>query len=629
MKITAKTIDNNQLKIYVAGKINIATAETFRKEVNRLSAGFDNVVFDFGSVDYISSAGLREILICRKKFLNMRIENVQREVYSIFDMTGFTNFIRIERASNTPKSSAVIDEDVVPEKSNDIRVPFKDFLRDKATDSPDEICFLSDGENFSWRDIDRCATIIAADLSAANVKKGDHVAICGANSINWVLTFYAIQKLGAIAVLVNFNLCAKEISALINYTDATHFCYGEMPASIADVKKICGDKVQLYSIQRDRDFRTRTNEYDYVKHKVQRTVYADDPAVMIFTSGTTGKLKGVLLSSYNILNAANVNRRDQTLTPADKNCMILPFFHIFGLVAGIFANALAGSTIYLPKDIRTNTILDLVSRERCTIFHSVPTMLLALTNNKNFSSDKVSSLRCTIISGAAATVAQLEKFHRVMPNNHFLSSYGLSEMAPVSITDYNDNAENILHTVGKPVENVEIKIVDRETGSDCPVGEVGEILVRGFNLMTAYYKLDADEQPIDADGWLHTGDLGSLDANGYLHLTGRIKEMIIRGGENVYPAEIERALTEFDFVTDAKVVGVPDDFFGEVVCACIKLKAGVQFDENFLRESLALHLAKYKIPAYFMVCESFPLLGSGKVNGAALKQLATEKFSRR
>lgn len=463
-------------------------------------------------------------------------------------------------------------------------VPFKKFLRDKAIDSPDEIAFVSDGEKFSWQDIDRCATIIAADLTDMNVKQGNHVAICSANSINWILTFFAIQKLGAIAVLVNFNLCAKEIAALIDYTDVTHFCYGEMPAPIDDVKTICGDKVQFYSIQRDRDFRTRTNEYNYVKHKIQRTVYADDPAVIIFTSGTTGKLKGVLLSSYNILNAANINSRDQTLTPDDKTC---------------------------------------------TIFHSVPTMLLALINNKNFTADKVSSLRCTIVSGTAATVAQLENFRRVMPNNHFLSSYGLSEMAPVSITDYNDSVENILHTVGKPVKNVEIKIVDRETGADCGVGQVGEILVRGFNLMTAYYKLDADEQPIDADGFLHTGDLGNLDANGYLHLTDRIKELIIRGGENVYPAEIERALTEFDFVTDAKVVGVPDDFYGEAACACLKLKDGVQFDEKFLRESLTLHLAKYKIPAYFMVCESFPLLGNGKINVAALKQLATEKFSRR
>ena len=638
MNITAKKIGSNQLKIFVNGKINVTTAETFRKEVNRVSAGFGNVVFDFGGVTYVSSAGLREILICRKKFVTMRIENVQREVYLIFDMTGFTNIIRVDRIVDEPKvdrvaveakSSEFLNEVVAPEKSNDIRVPFKKFLRDKATYFSDEIAVESDGTRYTWRTVSRCATIIASDLSDMGVKQGNHVAICGANSINWILTFFAIQKLGAIAVLVNFNLCAQEISSLIDYTDVTHFCYGEMPAPIDEVKKICGDKVKFCSIQRDNDFRTRTTEYKSVQHKIYQTVYADDPAVMIFTSGTTGKLKGVLLSSYNILNAANVNYRDQTLTVDDKTCLILPFFHIFGLVAGLFANALAGSTIYLPKDIRTNTILELVSRERCTIFHSVPTMLLALINNKNFSADKISSIRFTIISGAAATVAQLEKFRRVMPNNHFLSSYGLSEMAPVSITDYDDSAENILHTVGKPVKNVNVKIVDRETGANCEVGQVGEILVQGFNLMTAYYKLDADEQPIDADGFLHTGDLGSLDANGYLHLTGRIKELIIRGGENVYPAEIERALTEYDFVTDAKVVGVPDDFFGEVVCACLKLKAGVQFDENFLRESLARRLAKYKIPAYFMVCESFPLLGNGKINVAALKQLATEKFSRR
>ena len=217
MKITADKTDANQLTIFVDGKINIATAEIFRKEVNRLSTGFGNVVFDFGGVNYISSAGLREILICRKKFVAMRIVNMQRAVYLIFDMTGFTNFIRVDRASNTPKSSEQLNEVDAPEDSNDICVPFKKFLRDKATYS--------------------------ADLSAVNVKHGNHVAICSANSINRVLTFYAIQKLGAIAVLVNFNLCAKEIAALIDYTDVTHFCYGEMPAPIDDVKTICGDKV--------------------------------------------------------------------------------------------------------------------------------------------------------------------------------------------------------------------------------------------------------------------------------------------------------------------------------------------------------------------------------------------------
>ncbi|MBQ7197855.1 MAG: acyl--CoA ligase [Selenomonadaceae bacterium] len=159
---------------------------------------------------------------------------------------------------------------------------------------------------------------------------------------------------------------------------------------------------------------------------------------MSFTSGSTGKPKGVILSAYNILNAANVNYVDQTLRPDDRTCMILPFFHIFGLVAGIFANALADSTIFIPPNIRTSTLLNLIFRERCTIFHSVPTMLIALINNKNFSADKLSTLRCTIISGAAATDSQIKMFREKMPNNHFLSSYGLSEMAPVSITNYND-----------------------------------------------------------------------------------------------------------------------------------------------------------------------------------------------
>ncbi len=202
------------------------------------------------------------------------------------------------------------------------------------------------------------------------------------------------------------------------------------------------------------NFKTRPT----VENTLRQIVRDDDPAVMIFTSGTTGKLKGVLLSSYNILNAAKVNSRDQTLRADDKSCVMLPFFHIFGLVAGIFTNALAGSTIYLPEKIRSKAILELIARERCTIFHSVPTVLLALIHNENFSADKVAALRCTIVSGARATEAQIKTFRRLMPNNHFLSSYGLSEMAPVSIIDYNDSDEKILHTVGKPVKNIYIKI---------------------------------------------------------------------------------------------------------------------------------------------------------------------------
>lgn len=419
-------------------------------------------------------------------------------------------------------------------------------------------------------------------------------------------------------MLVNFNLCAKEIFELINSTDVTHFCYGETFAAIDELQRLCGEKISFYSVQSGVNFKMRLA----VENKIRSIVRDDDPAVMIFTSGTTGKLKGVLLSSYNILNAAQINSRDQTLRADDKACVILPFFHIFGLVAGIFANAMAGSTIYLPEKIRSNTILELIARERCTIFHSVPTMLLALIHNENFSADKVAALRCTIVSGARTTEAHMKNFRRLMPNNHFLSSYGLSEMAPVSITGYDDTDEKILHTVGKPVENIRVKIDKPDSNG------VGEILVQGFNLMTGYYKLAPDAQAIDAEGWLHTGDLGSVDADGYLRLTGRIKELIIRGGENIFPAEVEAAISEHENIADVKVLGVPHDFFGEEVCACVRLKSAA-FDETEMRAALSAQLAKYKIPAHFLIYDEFPLLGSGKIDSVALKRDAVKKIKAR
>ncbi|MBR2519540.1 MAG: AMP-binding protein [Selenomonadaceae bacterium] len=603
MIITNEQINSSTQKISVSGKLNVVGAADFRRKLEKIPTG-TTLIFDFGDVNYISSAGLREILICRKKFPNLRIENVRNDVYQIFLMTGFDKFIPLTSANNSPQQNFG--------DNTDESLSFKKFLRDKVAESADEIVIVRAGEKYSWRDIDRCSDVIAADLSQKNVRRGTHVAICGANSINWLLTFFAIQKLGAIAVLVNFNLCAKEISALVNYTDVTCICYGEMSAPVDEVKNFC----DVYSI-RDEDFKAR----QAVNEKFPLIVREDDPAVMIFTSGTTGKLKGVLLSSYNILNAAQINSRDQTLRADDKACVILPFFHIFGLIAGIFANMIAGVTIYMPEKTRTNSILELISRERCTIFHSVPTMLLALINNKTFSADKVSSLRCSIISGTRATESQIKILQRHMPNNHFMSSYGLSEMAPVSITVYGDDLQKILHTVGKPVKNIRVKILNPDSSG------VGEILVQGFNLMAGYYKLSPDEQPIDANGWLHTGDLGSVDAGGYLRLTGRIKEIIIRGGENVYPAEVEAVISEADFVDDVKVIGVPDDFFGEVVCACLKLKTS-KFDENKFRDWLATRLAKFKIPAHFLIYEKFPLLGSGKVDLLALKRDAEKILSR-
>ncbi|MBE5906891.1 MAG: STAS domain-containing protein [Lachnospiraceae bacterium] len=613
--------NGKELIIALEGRLDTTTAPELREHITAIPEEITHLVMDFKDLAYISSAGLREILVCRKRFRDdaMRVINVSEAVNEIFETTGFDELIPLE----------VTCEDI----STYVNLSFKDFLKKKVENTPDAVALVDERGDFTWKDVDVYSQIIAEGLEKKGVKRGTHIAICGANSVNWVLTFFAIQKLGAMAQLLNSNMRASEIATVAGIGDITHLCYGMMPemkdeeAFIKEIKEQGCPLTKFISIRDDRqDIRERRGEYEAIQHKFGEHVEADAPCVMIFTSGSTGRPKGVLLSAYNILNAASSSYKDQTLTEQDKTCLILPLFHIFGLVAGLFANAMAGSTIYLPKNIRTDTLLELIEKEKCTIFHSVPTMLIALLNNKNFVPEKFATLRCTIISGAAATQAQIKMFKEKLPNDHFMASYGLSEMAPVSITVYGDTEEHLLNTVGKPVSNISIKIRNMENGEDCPVNVSGEVLVQGYNLMTGYYKVSLEDQAIDEDGWLRTGDLGFLDEEGYLHLSGRLKELIIRGGENIMPGEVEAAISTLEMIDNVKVIGVPSEFFGEEVCACLKLKKGYTFSEEEIKEQLAGKLAKFKIPSHYVIYEEFPMLGTGKIDGVTLKKEVFEKI---
>lgn len=609
--IIEKNFAGESVRVSIAGRIDTTTSPQLRGEIAAIPDTVKKIVFDFSDVSYISSSGIRELFICKKKFPDITIENVSPSVFEVLNLTGCDEIFSINVATDNV--------------STYMEMSFKNFLKSKTTHSADKIFIVDEHTSYTWAEIEICSTIIAEDLSKLGVTSGSRVGICSINSANWILTFFAIQKLEAIAVLINFNLHISEIVTTLKIGDVDFLCYGDLPEMtdeqkfLADIRSADSPVKNFYSIRAAIDFKTRRAEYETLLYKFANFDEADAPCTMIFTSGSTGKPKGVILSAYNILNAANVNYVDQTLCPDDRTCIILPFFHIFGLVAGIFANALADSTIFIPPNIRTNTLLNLISRERCTIFHSVPTMLIALINNKNFSADKLSTLRCTIISGAAATDSQIKMFREKMPNNHFLSSYGLSEMAPVSITNYNDTEEHLLHTVGHPVKNIQIKILNPDAEG------IGEILVQGFNLMTCYYKLNEADQSIDREGWLHTGDLGSLQPDGYLKLTGRIKELIIRGGENIMPGEVEAVISKFDTVDNVKVIGLPSDFFGEEVCACIKLKTGKIFDEEKFRAELSADLARYKIPSKFVIVDEFPMLGTGKIDTVTLKRQILSK----
>ena len=622
MNVTS-IISENVVTLKVSGRLDTETSSQFREEMKQIPQNAEKLIFDFTNVNYVSSAGLRELLVCRKQYPGdrMTIINVQENVYEVFEMTGFDAIIPVEIAKDHDAAYMTLS--------------FKSFLEKKVQTESGRVVVKTDTDSYTWSDIDKCSQLVADDLAKLGVKKGTHVGLISANSINWIITFFAIQKLGAMAMLFNFGLFPHETAKVASIADVTHLCYGEMPAAqdeeafLNEVKNAEGSTVKFtYSIKKSIDLKQRYDEYESMKDKFGQTVDADTPCTVIFTSGSTGKPKGVILSSYNILNAAVSSRKNQTLNSSDRNCLILPMFHIFGLVAGLFANFLADSLICLPKDIRTDTLLNLIEKERCTIFHSVPTMMIALVNNKSFDPQRCSTLRCTILSGAAATVSQIQMFREKLPNEHFISSYGLSEMAPVSASDYGDTDEHLLYTVGKPFPNIEIKIQDYVTKKECRLREQGEILVQGYNLMMGYYKLSPDDQSIDEDGWLHTGDLGYLTEEGYLCLSGRLKELIIRGGENIMPGEVESVISSLDGVNMVKVFGVPSDFFGEEVGACIKMQEGFAFDEEKIRSELSQKLAKFKIPAYFVEYKDFPLLGSGKIDTVTLKKDILSRLSK-
>ncbi len=617
-EITRPTSDN--VLITVSGRLDSSTHRDLQAVVDGIAGTAERVSFDFRDLEYISSAGLRVIMSVGKEFgaQNVSIKNVVPDVYEVFELSGYSSIFDIQVAS----------EDV----ATYINRSFKEILSSKAEKSPDIAVVKHGGVTYTWSDIEACAQICAYDLYRRGIRKGTHVGICSANSANWIITFFALQKLGAVACLMNFNYNEQEIINVAAVGDITHLCVGEATACTdfeafaKAVTEADGSPIKdVYNISSTLSFRDRLDEYASVEGLFDGKVESDDICVMLYTSGSTGVPKGVLLSAYNVLNASETQAVVMGIDNSDIICLILPLFHIFGLNAGLFSNILRDALVIIPDGIRTDTILATIEENRCTLFHSVPTMVLAIMNNKGFSPEKVSSLRATILAGAAATEAQIIQMSKMMPNNHFMCAYGLSEMAPVSITPLGDSIEHVATTVGKPVDNIRIKIVDFDTGKDLPIGKEGEILVEGFNLMTCYYKAALDMQAVDGSGWLHTGDLGLLDEEGYLHITGRAKELIIRGGENIMPGEIAAVVSEFPGVADVKVQGVPDDFFGEVVGASVIMRDGKTLDRNELNEFLKTRLAKFKIPAFVFQFDAFPMLSNGKVDAITLKKLMNKR----
>lgn len=613
MNITVKSEKNNKV-VLVEGRIDTDSCAEFEKVLETLDFKNDDITFDFSGVQYITSSGLRVLLVCRKNtsFDRMRVINVNDDVFEVFETSGFLSLIDVRKSSE-------VSSDAVSNLSIKAALHYR-AQHDSA------VCKVFFGDTgYTWKDIDIYSQIIADDLSKLGVTKGSHVGIASENCIEWLVTFFAIQKLGAIAILINFNLKANEILSLAAIGDIEFLCYGHL----SGIKKreefvrkiLSADQTikKVYDMISDSDILNRVNEYDQIADKFMENYDPDDPGIMIFTSGSTSKPKGVLSSSFDHFVQGNEINKRIGLSERDSICCFLPLFHVFGFGCGMIAALTCGARIYFTEDTKTQTILRTIEKYKCSVFYSVPTMMLSIINNSDFTPKKVESLRICYLAGAPVTETQLLHLKEKFVNTHIGVVYGMSEVAPISMTLLDDPVKKIVSTVGKPIKIIDCQIRDTETGEVKKCGESGEIFVKAKTLLTCYYKLDIDLQAISADGYMGTGDLGVLDEDGYLQLVGRKKDLIIRAGENIAPSEIEKIISELDYVLDVKVVGVPHHFYGEEVAAALVVKDKDAFCEEDIKEYLHSKLASYKVPQYYVLYDKFMTLGSGKIDLIALK----------
>jgi fatty-acyl-CoA synthase len=352
---------------------------------------------------------------------------------------------------------------------------------------------------------------------------------------------------------------------------------------------------------------------------------------MQYTSGTTGFPKGVMLTHRNILNNGFYIGENEKLSAKDRVCLPVPFFHCFGCVLGVMAVLTHHSTMIIVEEFDALMVLEAIHKERATAVYGVPTMFIAELNHPLFAQFDLSSLRTGIIAGSAVPPEVTAQAMERMGIKELTNCYGLTETSPVFIQTHADDDDwHKQHTVGQKHAPVEVRLIDPADGHICGTDEIGEVCCKGYNVMKGYYKMpEATAQALDADGFLHSGDLGSFDENGYFKITGRIKDMIIRGGENIYPLEVENFLLSMPGVLDAQVVGAPDEKYGEIVVAFIRTREGFELTEAGVREHATKHMARFKVPKHVFFVDEYPETTSKKVQKFKLREMAEDRVAAR
>ena len=534
-----------------------------------------------------------------------------------------------------------------------------EWLEKWATETPQKEALVYSDRNlrFTYSQLNDRVDNMARGLMELGVCKGTHVGIWATNVPDWLTVLYACAKLGAVAITVNTNYKQSELEYVCSNSDMHTLCIIDRERESDFVTMVYNMLPELRTCQRGQlksekfpllknvvfigqeKYRGmynvpellllgknsfREEEYEQIK----RSVSCHDVVNMQYTSGTTGFPKGVMLTHYNITNNGFLTGEHMKFTSEDKLCVCVPLFHCFGIVLATMNILTHGCTEVMVERFDPLVVLASVHKERCTSLYGVPTMFIAELNHPMFDMFDLSSLRVGIMAGALCPVELLRRVEEKMFMK-VTSVYGLTEAAPgMTHTRMDQSFEERCTTVGYEFEHTEVAVLDPVTGEECPVGVQGELCNRGYNTMRGYYKNpQATAETIDANGWLHSGDLGVKDENGNFRITGRIKDMIIRGGENIYPREIEEFLYNFPGIKDVQVTGIPSKKYGEEVGAFIIVHEGADIHESDIKEFCKGKIARYKIPKYILFVEEFPLTGSGKIQKFKLKDIGLKMLA--
>lgn len=492
---------------------------------------------------------------------------------------------------------------------------------------PDRPAIEFSGKVYTYSMVDSMSDEIARGLMAIGVTKGTNIGIWANDRPNTLLCFYGAVKIGAVPVMLNTSVLPGEIERMALETDVSYLIFDEGYRDIDFVEAIDSfNKLQLKKriyigdIPKNNLF----SLYDLIEcgkgiedHDL-KTVKADvsdnDPDVILFTSGTFGASKGVVTTHFSRVNNAIAQADAVRATEKDKILVAVPMFHCFSLSGNILAAMLTGACVYFPESRRTRVLLDAIERDRCTVFSAVPTLYSAIIAREDIGECDFSSLRTGLIGGSSYPPELFLKIRRIM-DFELLPSLGQTEAtAGLTCASPHDSEEELSRSVGRFFKHIEAEIRDPETGKALQDGAWGELCIRGYNVMQGYYKRpDLTKEAIDDEGWLHTGDTGYINAAGNLVLTGRLKELIIRGGENIAPLEIEEVIASDSRVAKVKVVGVPDPHYIEEVCACVVPMQGEEIAEDEIRQLVRKNLAYYKVPKYVLLFDSLPHTASGKI----------------